>query len=316
LAGLAAGQRVKLHTHHLVREDTQALYGFKTTEELAFFELITTVSGVGPKVGLAIVSSRPVADLQLAILQGDDAVLTAVSGDVVASLVIAAGLAALMSTMDSQLLTLSSIFTRDILPLFHKKPGKNSISGRIFVICLSLLGLLLAYRPPATILQIATQTFTGLAVLFPTVIFGLYFKRVYALPAILSILCGEAAVLVFYLKWLSPAGFLPVVWVMATAFTVYLIVHLSIRLNTTDGGLKLQMPSWLKNPYTYLLGGIFFLGNDIWAWGKVHPVIFGLPVWLWYFVGLSMLQVLVMVFLIRSEEQEAAPAARDHRRFV
>lgn len=80
LAGLAAGQRVKLHTHHLVREDVQALYGFKSTEELAFFELITTVSGVGPKVGLAIVSSRPVADLQLAILQGDDAVLTAVSG--------------------------------------------------------------------------------------------------------------------------------------------------------------------------------------------------------------------------------------------
>ncbi len=80
LAGVSTGQRVKLHTHHLVREDVQALYGFRTTEELAFFELITTVSGVGPKVGLAIVSSRPVADLQLAILQGDDAVLTAVSG--------------------------------------------------------------------------------------------------------------------------------------------------------------------------------------------------------------------------------------------
>ena len=80
LSGLAPGARVKLHTHHLVREDTQALYGFRSTEELAFFELITTVSGVGPKVGLAIVSSRPVADLQLAILQGDDAVLTTVSG--------------------------------------------------------------------------------------------------------------------------------------------------------------------------------------------------------------------------------------------
>jgi len=80
LTGMSTGQRVKLHTHHLVREDVQALYGFRTTEELAFFELITTVSGVGPKVGLAIVSSRPVADLQLAILQGDDAVLTAVSG--------------------------------------------------------------------------------------------------------------------------------------------------------------------------------------------------------------------------------------------
>lgn len=80
LAGLTTGQRLRLHTHHLVREDAQALYGFRSTEELAFFELITTVSGVGPKVGLAIVASRPVADLQLAILQGDDAALTAVSG--------------------------------------------------------------------------------------------------------------------------------------------------------------------------------------------------------------------------------------------
>lgn len=80
LAGLRAGERVKLHTHHLVREDSQSLYGFRSTEELAFFELITTVSGVGPKVGLAIVSSRAVPDLELAILQGDEAVLVAVPG--------------------------------------------------------------------------------------------------------------------------------------------------------------------------------------------------------------------------------------------
>jgi Holliday junction DNA helicase RuvA len=80
LASTRVGERIKLHTHHLVREDIQALYGFRTTEDLAFFELVTTVSGVGPKVGLAIVSSRPVEDLELAILQGDDAVLTSVSG--------------------------------------------------------------------------------------------------------------------------------------------------------------------------------------------------------------------------------------------
>jgi Holliday junction DNA helicase RuvA len=80
LSSLRIGTRAKLHTHHLVREDLQALYGFGSTEELGFFELITTVSGVGPKVGLAIVSSRPVADLELAVLQGDEAVLTAVPG--------------------------------------------------------------------------------------------------------------------------------------------------------------------------------------------------------------------------------------------
>jgi holliday junction DNA helicase RuvA len=80
LAALTEGTDSRLYTHHLVREDTQALYGFRSTEELGFFEMLTTVTGVGPKVALAIVSSRPVAELQLAILQGDEGVLTAVSG--------------------------------------------------------------------------------------------------------------------------------------------------------------------------------------------------------------------------------------------
>ena len=80
LSGLKEGANTRLWTHHLVREDLQALYGFSTTEELGFFELLTTVTGVGPKVALAIVSSRPVADLQLAIFQGDEGVLTAISG--------------------------------------------------------------------------------------------------------------------------------------------------------------------------------------------------------------------------------------------
>jgi holliday junction DNA helicase RuvA len=80
LAALREGSNTRLLTHHLVREDQQALYGFRAPEELAFFELLLTVTGVGPKVALAIVSSRPATDLQLAVFQGDDAVLTAVSG--------------------------------------------------------------------------------------------------------------------------------------------------------------------------------------------------------------------------------------------
>lgn len=80
LTSLKEGTDSRLYTHHLVREDTQALYGFRTVEDLGFFELLTTVTGVGPKVALGIVSSRPVAELQLAILQGDEGVLTAVSG--------------------------------------------------------------------------------------------------------------------------------------------------------------------------------------------------------------------------------------------
>ena len=80
LASAAAGGTLKLFTHHVVREDLQALYGFRTVEELGFFGLLLTVTGVGPKVALAIVGSRPAAELQLAIMQQDQAVLVSIPG--------------------------------------------------------------------------------------------------------------------------------------------------------------------------------------------------------------------------------------------
>jgi Holliday junction DNA helicase RuvA len=80
LVSTRAGERAKLFTHHLVREDAQALYGFRTPDELGFFGLLLTVTGVGPRVALAIIGSRAIGDLQLAILSDDLALLTAVSG--------------------------------------------------------------------------------------------------------------------------------------------------------------------------------------------------------------------------------------------
>ena len=80
LASAQPGGGIKLHTYHLVREDQQALYGFRSADELGFFTLLLTVTGVGPKVALAIVGSRATADLQLAILAQDHAVLVAIPG--------------------------------------------------------------------------------------------------------------------------------------------------------------------------------------------------------------------------------------------
>ena len=80
LAASAPGSRLKLFTHHVVREDLQALYGFRSAEELGFFGLLLTVTGVGPKVAMAIVGSRPTAELQLAIMQQDQAVLVSIPG--------------------------------------------------------------------------------------------------------------------------------------------------------------------------------------------------------------------------------------------
>ena len=230
--------------------------------------------------------------------------LTLISGDFMAALVLAAGLAALMSTMDSQLLTLSSIFTQDILPSISKSKAQTSLSGRLFVVFLSIAGLLLALKPPATILQIATQTFTGLAVLFPTVLFGLYFKRGVAAAAISSILVGQTLLIMFYFKLLSPGGFLPVVWVMLAVFATYLMVHLCV--NHWHRQPAFTKPIWLTNQHVCIFAVIFILGMDFWAWEAVRPTLVGLPIWLFYFVLLSALQTGAMIWLVRS-----APISND-----
>lgn len=226
-------------------------------------------------------------------------VLTSISGDFMAALVMAAGIAALMSTMDSQLLTLGSIFTRDIMPLVQKNPSETSIVGRVTVIVLSLAGLALAYNPPATILQIATQTFTGLAVLFPTVIFGLYLKKVYAPAAIGSIVVGEGVLVLFYLKVLSSGPFLSVVWVMAVTVAVYMGIH--AILASRCGMLSLALPGWLRNPFFWMGSALFALSLDFWAWGTIKPLLIGLPLWLWYFVLLSVVQIAMMAWLINAD---------------
>jgi Holliday junction DNA helicase RuvA len=77
---LRIGSEASLFIHHLVREDAQALFGFAKPEELAFFELLMTVTGVGPRLALAITSGHPVTRLQMAIVTDDLDVLTSVSG--------------------------------------------------------------------------------------------------------------------------------------------------------------------------------------------------------------------------------------------
>jgi SSS family solute:Na+ symporter len=237
-------------------------------------------------------------------------VMNAVGGDFMAAMVTAAGLAALMSTIDSQLLTLSAVFTRDILPLIRKTETASSSPGRIFTVCLGFAGLALAYRPPSIMVQIATETFTGLAVLFPTVLFGLYLKRVYPAPAFLSILSGEAALAIFHLKWISPGAFLPVVWVLLIAFGVYLITH--VLMMARQGRLRLDIPGgWLKDRYVLVQVAIFVLAMDFWAWGKQEPVFLGVPLWVSYFVLLSALQTAAMTCMIRREFSRSHHATSD-----
>jgi Holliday junction DNA helicase RuvA len=80
LARMRPGTDIRVFTHHLVREDQEALFGFATLDELGFFEQLMTVTQVGPRLALAITSAHPVTRLQLAILNDDLDVFTSVSG--------------------------------------------------------------------------------------------------------------------------------------------------------------------------------------------------------------------------------------------
>lgn len=77
---LLPGGTAELYLYHQVKEDGHALFGFATIEELEFFELLISVSGIGPRSGLNIMSSGRLNDLKAAIASGDHAPLNRVSG--------------------------------------------------------------------------------------------------------------------------------------------------------------------------------------------------------------------------------------------
>ena len=74
------GEEVKIFTHYHVREDDISLYGFKTNEELRMFELLISVSGVGAKMALAMLSNIEPSSFALAVITNDIAKLVKIPG--------------------------------------------------------------------------------------------------------------------------------------------------------------------------------------------------------------------------------------------
>lgn len=75
-----AGSSVSLHTHLYVREDALALYGFSSAQELSLFERLITVSGIGPKVALALLTTLTTEQITTAIMSGNADLLSQVPG--------------------------------------------------------------------------------------------------------------------------------------------------------------------------------------------------------------------------------------------
>jgi Holliday junction DNA helicase RuvA len=76
----AVGGQVKLYTYHHIREDAVHLYGFLSSEEKEIFELVLSISGVGAKIALSILSFMSVDEFRRAVAQSDMKTLTKIPG--------------------------------------------------------------------------------------------------------------------------------------------------------------------------------------------------------------------------------------------
>ena len=79
-AQLKLNQKAKLYVTESIREDAHDLYGFISKEEQRCYELLTSVNGVGPKASIAILSAGGPQNFTLAVMSGDEKMLTAAQG--------------------------------------------------------------------------------------------------------------------------------------------------------------------------------------------------------------------------------------------
>lgn len=74
------GEQIKIYTHHYVREDINALYGFKSLESKELFIKLISVSGIGPKSALSLLATDAIYEIMLAIEEGNAKFLTKFPG--------------------------------------------------------------------------------------------------------------------------------------------------------------------------------------------------------------------------------------------
>jgi len=120
-----------------------------------------------------------------------------------AAIVMTGAIAAFMSTLDSQLLALSTMVTRDLyVPFFNKNLDfkKEVLTGRVLVALFAIIGLLIAFNPFDTIFDMGKMAFSGLAILFPVALAATRFKIVKPIFPIIGIFISLGLLFGFYYK--------------------------------------------------------------------------------------------------------------------
>jgi Holliday junction DNA helicase RuvA len=74
------GEAVSLYIYHNITDSSQALYGFHTYDEQEFFELLLSISGIGPKVALSVLNAASLSEIREAVISDNPEILTNISG--------------------------------------------------------------------------------------------------------------------------------------------------------------------------------------------------------------------------------------------
>ena len=156
----------------------------------------------------------------------------------IAGVLLAAILAAIMSTVDSQLLVCSATLAEDLYPMLVKSeltPEKRLQIGRIAVVVMALLATLLAMKPDSKVLDVVSYAWAGLgASLGPAILLSLYWRSMTAAGALAGILVGGATVIVW--EALGSSGYGSGIFDLFSLVPGFLFSVLAIFVVTIIGG--------------------------------------------------------------------------------
>lgn len=157
---------------------------------------------------------------QIGGLPNPDVILPALIGTnfgpIISGLALAGILAALMSSIDGQTLSLSNLFERDLIKTYRPdvSPSREVWLGRVFVTAILVVVYILALLQVGTIVAIAEIAFQGYALLFVPLVIGFYWRRATEAAAWVGMVVGFVGLWAFHLGWLPAAwlfGFEPIV---------------------------------------------------------------------------------------------------------
>ena len=148
------------------------------------------------------------------------------------AIVMTGAIAAFMSTLDSQLLALSTMITRDFyIPLFGKKLSleREVFIARLVIVFLALVGLIIAWNPFDTIFDMGKMAFTGLATLFPVAYIVTHYENFKTGFGIVGIIGGLALLIGFYYGFITTCWSFGFEYFMVVILFSILISALGIR---------------------------------------------------------------------------------------